>query len=76
MKYAVINDVTNIVENTVVLDEGSTWTPPIGYYIESLEGTEAGIGWSYDKATGQFIAPPEPESETEAIDGEAPSVIG
>lgn len=54
MIYAVINDQTNIVENTVVLNEGSIWTPPQGYYIVDITGTEVGIDWSYNPDTQQW----------------------
>ena len=75
MIYAVINDQTNIVENTIVLDEGAIWTPPQGYYIIDITGTEVGIGWSYDPATQQF-SPPPPPPEPETTDGSEPNVIG
>lgn len=51
--YAVINSETNIVENVILWDGESQWQPPANTYVQSLEGTEAGIGWKYDG--GVFI---------------------
>jgi hypothetical protein len=78
MIYAVINDQTNIVENTIVLDEGSTWTPPAGYYIVDITGTEVGIDWTYNPTTKEWTPPVgyvSPQQITE-IPGTQPNVIG
>lgn len=56
--YAVIASATNICDNVVDLDEGSTWTPPADHYIVNIDGTQAGIGWYYDQATKVWTAPP------------------
>lgn len=74
MNYAVINDLTNIVENVVVVDDGSSWQPPAGFYAVDLADSGAGIGWSYDPQTGQFTPPPPPPSPDDA--GDQPNVIG
>lgn len=55
MNYAVINSETNIVENVIVWDGQTPWTPPVGYYVEPVGDSGAGIGWSY--VDGQFVAP-------------------
>lgn len=48
MEYAVINSATNIVENVVLWNgDVDIWQPPAGTYTQSLEGTEAGIGWEF-----------------------------
>ena len=78
MIYAVINNQTNIVENTIVLDEGSTWTPPNGYYIVDITTTEVGIDWTYNQNTQQWTPPvgfvaSQPITE---IPGTQPNVIG
>lgn len=78
MIYAVINDQTNIVENTVVLDKGSTWTPPAGYYIVDITGTEVGIDWIYNPDTKEWTPPADyvaPVDINVASGGE-PNVIG
>lgn len=58
--YAVINSDTNICDNVIVLDEGSTWTPPASHYIVNVDEGQGGIFWSYDPATQVWTAPPEP----------------
>jgi len=77
MIYAVINDQTNIVENTIVLDEGAIWTPPSGYYIVDITGTEVGIDWTYNPQTNEWTPPPnlEPVTSVEETSGSAPNVI-
>lgn len=59
MIYAVINEQTNIVENVIVLDEGSTWTPTQGYYIVNIDGLSVGIDWTYNPNTQEWILPTE-----------------
>ena len=55
MKYAVINSDTNIVENVIIWDGVTPWTPPVGYYVKPIGDSGAGIGWSY--IDGQFVPP-------------------
>jgi hypothetical protein len=59
MKYAVISSETNIVENVIVWDGVTPWTPPTGYYVEPIGDSGAWIGWSY--INGQFV-PPSPDA--------------
>ena len=68
---AIINNETNIVENTIVYDPNSTWQPPEGYYIINIDGLSVGINWTYDPQTNSWTAPPEPEPEPAQ-----PSLIG
>ena len=56
--YAVINSDTNICDNVIVLDEGSTWTPPADHYIVNIDEGQGGIFWHYDPATQVWTAPP------------------
>jgi hypothetical protein len=58
--YAVINFDTNICDNVIVLDEGSTWTPPATHYIVDIDGLQVGIGFHYDPTTQVWTPPPEP----------------
>ena len=76
MVFAVINDQTNIVENTIVLDDGSQWTPPLGNYIVNITDTEVGLNWVYNPITKQWTPPAVPESNF-SIDqtGSQPDVI-
>lgn len=55
-KYAVINQ-TNEVVNVIVWDGGSGWRPPASHI--AVATNVAGIGWTFDRASGAF-APPEP----------------
>lgn len=55
MKYAVINLQTNVIENTIVWDGVSAWTPPDGCYVQQLTNSNAGIGWSF--VNNQFAPP-------------------
>lgn len=55
MNYAVINSETNIVENVIIWDGQALWAPPEGCYTKPIDGSNAGIGWSY--IDGQFFAP-------------------
>lgn len=55
--YAVLNVETNIVENIILWDGETNWTPPINTYILPLEGTEAGIGWKFEGGVFVDIRP-------------------
>ena len=59
MDKAVVNTETKIVENIVVWDGTTPWSPPDGCIVVDLVG-QAGIGWSY--IDGEFIAPEAPEA--------------
>lgn len=56
--FAVIDDATNICDNVIVLDNGSTWNPPAGHYTVNIDGLGVGIGWHYDPSTGVWVGPP------------------
>ncbi len=71
MNYAIVNITTSFVENTIVLEEGSNWTPPSGTKIIPLDGNfETGDTWDGTK----FIRAPIPVLETSS--GSTPNVIG
>lgn len=53
-RYAVIDMSTNIVDNTIELDDPSGWPVPDGFII--VETDIASIGWTY--VDGEFHAPP------------------
>jgi hypothetical protein len=53
-KYALINN-QNIVENVVVWDGESNWTPPENMTCVNVENIECGINWIYDGSV--FTAP-------------------
>lgn len=45
-----------VVENIVVWDGESAWSPPPGCTLVEVTGTATGPGWTYDGAT--FSPPP------------------
>lgn len=55
MNYAVIRAGT--VENVVLWDGETDWTPPEGTDLVALNDQPAGPGWTFDGTT--FTAPPE-----------------
>jgi hypothetical protein len=63
MNYAIIDDSNNLVINVAVWDGTTPWDPGAGLYAVLIpEGSQAGIGWTYED--GEFI-PPEPPGPTE-----------
>ena len=71
MDYAVINIATSAIENVIVLEEGSQWTPPEGTQIVPLV-LGFGIGDAWDGIN--FTRTPNPILETTS--GSEPDVIG
>lgn len=61
--YAVIDRATHVIENTVLWDGESLWTPPATTYLYLLEGQEIGIGFTHDPETNTFSAPVYPEAQ-------------
>jgi hypothetical protein len=55
--FAVVSSETNICDNVIVLDDGSSWNPPSDHYIINIDGEQVGIGWMYDKENNQWIEP-------------------
>ena len=58
-RYAIINS-DNVVENVVLWDEVSQWSPPERRSTIKVEDVVCGIGWVYDN--GGF-ANPSPQLE-------------
>ena len=56
--FAVILSSTDICDNVVALDEGSTWTPPADHYTVDIDGISVGIGWHFNPATSIWTGPP------------------
>jgi hypothetical protein len=76
MIFAIINGQTNIVTNTVVLEDGAQWTPPSGDYIVNITDTEVGINWVYNPITKQWTPPATLESNLSTDQtGSQPDVI-
>lgn len=60
MKAAVVNILSNIVENIIVANANID-QPPEGCFLVSIIGVSCNIGWIYDPNTGAFTDPyPEP----------------
>lgn len=55
ISYAVVNEDSGMVENIIVWDGESEWSPPEGCFAV-INDVGAGIGWSY--ANGAFTPPP------------------
>lgn len=58
--YLVIKN--NKVENIIVLEDNSNWTPPAGTTLVKFAGA-AGIGWVWDGTSCTDPNPPPPVEE-------------
>lgn len=58
--FAVVNS-DNVVENIVVWDGASLWSPPEGRILVSSEGKPCSIGWLH--SNGEFSDPNPPKEE-------------
>jgi len=58
MKYAVISSETNIVENVIIWDGVSPWTPPAGTSLVNVTDVPCDIGW-VQQPDGTFAPAPE-----------------
>jgi hypothetical protein len=74
MNYAVVNQKTNIVQNTIVLEENAVWEPPEGHFLVPVIGPASQRDtWDGTK----FIPPPIVVLQTDPnTPGSAPNVIG
>jgi hypothetical protein len=59
-RYAVVNQ-DNKVENIIIWDEASQWTPPEGRFIVNVEEIFCDIGWVHNQ--GVFTDPNPPVEE-------------
>lgn len=57
--YAELNT-NNIVINCIVADSEFVATQTDKTYVEYTDENPAGIGYTYDEATQDFVAPPSP----------------
>lgn len=57
---AVVNPLSGLVENVVVVDEAMEWSTPVGSQLVEIDGRSASIGWSYDASQDVFIQPEVP----------------
>ena len=56
IRYAIINTSTNIVENVILWDGVSDWTPPDDHIAVNAEDTIVGPKWTHN-SDGTFSAP-------------------
>lgn len=68
-KYAVVNKETCLVDNIIVWDGASEWSPGDGH--SAIESSVASIGWSYD---GENFTAPKEEPPTISDEDLASSV--
>ena len=57
-KYAIVNNSTNLVENIIVWDGETLWTPPEGHIAVNIDDLDVGIGWTYNNG---IVTAPNPE---------------
>lgn len=55
--YAIVNNSTNLVENIIVWDGETSWTPLSGHIAVNVDGLDVGIGWTYNNGS---VTPPVP----------------
>ena len=58
MRYAIVDDATKVVQNVIVWDGVTTFTPPTGTTLVNVDGIPCGPGW-IEQPNGSFIPPPE-----------------
>lgn len=58
MKYAIVQDSTKVVENIIVWDGVTPYTPPQGTSLVNVDGIQCDIGW-IEQPDGTFAHPPE-----------------
>lgn len=66
MRYAIVNNTTNVVENVIVWDGETPYEPEEGRSVVPASD-EVSIGWSY--VNGIFSAPTPPSSGEVEGDG-------
>ena len=59
-RYAIV-DSNNKVDNIVIWDEASQWSPPEGMSMVKAEDMLCDLGWTYNGES--FTAPPEEPTE-------------
>jgi hypothetical protein len=57
MTYAIVSDASKVVENIIVWDGVSPWTPPPGTTAVNVDGIPCDIGWIQQPDGG--FAPPD-----------------
>ena len=58
MRYAIVDDATKVVQNVIVWDGVTPFTPPDGTTLVNVDNIPCGPGW-IEQPDGSFIPPPE-----------------
>ena len=58
MNYAIVDDVTKVVQGVIVWDGVAPYTPPAGTTLVNVDGIPCGPGW-IQQPDGSFIPPSE-----------------
>jgi hypothetical protein len=58
MNYAIVDDATKVVQNVIVWDGVTPYTPPAGTTLVNVDGIPCGAGW-IEQPDGSFLPPPD-----------------
>lgn len=58
MRYAIVDDVTKVVQGVILWDGVTPYTPPVGTTLVNVDGIFCGPGW-IQQPDGSFLPPPE-----------------
>ena len=58
MRYAIVDDLTKIVQGVIIWDGTSPYMPPAGTTLVNVDGIPCGPGW-IQQPDGSFAPPPE-----------------
>ena len=61
MRYAIVDDATKVVQNVIVWDGVTPFTPPAGTTLVNVDGIPCGPGW-IEQPDGSFTPPPEEQN--------------
>ena len=76
MIMVIVDKETNTVENVIVWDGISEWSPPENKMSFDVTNLAVGIGYIYDPANNKFSMPPELADQDTTLPGTTPQVIG
>ena len=63
-RYAIINS-NGLVDNIILWDEATQWSPPEGMTMVKVEDIVCSIGWKYEN---EVFTDPNPPTETPVTD--------
>lgn len=56
MRYAIVDDLTKIVQGVILWDGVTPYTPPTGTTLVNVDGISCGPGW-IQQPDGSFLPP-------------------